>query len=63
MSTPRRPTRTLSLPAEPARPLRPHAVAAQVEYDRLMAEAKAEFDRVTTQHVVARARGQREKKE
>jgi len=62
MPTSRRPTRALSLPAEPARPLRPRAAAAQVEYDRLMAEAKAEFDRVTTQHLIARSRGQKDKK-
>jgi hypothetical protein len=27
-----------------------------------MAEAKAEFDRVTTQHLIARSRGQKDKK-
>ncbi len=34
----------------------PRAVAARLEYDRLMAEAKRDFDRLTTQNVMARSR-------
>jgi hypothetical protein len=61
MMTSPRSTTVPAAPTESVRPLRPHAIAAQKAYEELMSDAKAEFERVTTQHLAVRARG-REKK-
>ena len=55
----RSPNSTPINPDEPPTPLQQRAMASRAEYERLMAEAKQDFDRITTQHVAARARGQK----
>ncbi|HXC24933.1 MAG TPA: hypothetical protein VNU46_03385 [Gemmatimonadaceae bacterium] len=55
MPTERRRLQSPDIPGDESRPQRIRSSSAQVEYERLMMEAKQAFDRVTSEHAMARS--------
>ena len=55
MPTERRRIQNPDIPRDENRPQRNRSSTAQLEYERLMVEAKQAFDRVTSEHAMARS--------